>query len=405
MDFLKAYELYTSAFESPTSFWKWSSYSIISAVLRDNVHMRYGVNVIYPNIYVLLLAESAMHRKGAPVTLAERLLERIGNTKILSGRASVQGLIDGLKTNETDDKGKLQKGGSAICLLPEMAAGLVQDVSAIQILTDIYDFKAKYTNRLRTTGEFKIERLVFSILAGSNIDMLNELFTTSAVYGGFLGRTFVVKPDEQRPANALLVTGDLEKQEDNLYKILKEISYLKGLTTFTPGASRMYENWYTQFRDKSFKTKDNLGIGKTGVNGRIHTGILKIAIIMAANKLSLVVDEDVMGLAIADCLMLLENYREFVGRSSSVTQQGIVAQALLSDLLSKEYDGEISHKEFLFHHLDKIEGLNLQQAIATLEAAKIIEVCTGATPVYKLTAEGRERLTKQFEGPKKEMIQ
>lgn len=393
MNFIESYHDYTKNFESPGSFWRWSSFSIISAVLRDNVHMRYGVNTIYPNIYVLLLAGSALYRKGAPIVLAERLLERVGNTKILAGRSSVQGLIDGLKTNATDDKGKIQKGGSAICLLPEMAAGLVQDVSAIQILTDIYDFKEKYTTRLRGLGEFKIERLVFSIFAGSNIDMLNELFTTSAVYGGFLGRTFVVKPDEQRPGNSLLGAENQDKLEDALYKQLVDISKLKGIITFSPKAAEMYEKWYLQFREKTFKTKDNLGIGKTGVTGRIHTGIIKLAIILAANQLKLVVCEDIMGQSISECLMLLDNYREFVGKSAGQTQQGLVAQALITALADKENNGEITHKKFLFEHLDLIEGQNLIEAVKILESAKIIDVITDKSQVsYKLTKEGEEKL-------------
>jgi len=401
--FLQDYLSFTKDWESPHSFWLWSGLSIISGVMRDHVHCRYGPNTIYPNMYVLLLAESAVHRKGAPVVEASRLLNRVNNTRILEGRSSVQGLIDGIKNNETNDKGKLQKGGSAICLLPEMAAGLVQDVSAIQILTDIYDFKEKYTTRLRGIGEFRIDKLVFSILAGSNIDMLNELFTTSAVYGGFLGRTFVIKPDEKRPANSLLknltreqeatISKLEEDKRESLVNQLRNIAELKGTTVISKRAVALYEAWYQNFREKSFNTKDNLGIGKTGVTGRIHTGIIKVAIVMAANQLSLEITEDIMSEAISDCLMLLENYREFIGKSPGATQQSTVAQAILSDLCNRENAGILRRRKFIFDHLDLIEGQNLDVAALSLESAGILTIdTTGGETVYHLTKEAREKM-------------
>ena len=181
-DFLE----HTKIYESPTSFWKWAAYASIAAVLRDNVYRKQGDITTYPNIYVLFLAQSGA-RKGAPISLAQSLIQKVNNTKIISGRTSIQAIIDELAHTETNSKtGKLVKGGSAILIAGELAAGIVGDTAAVGILTDIYDLKTDFKHHLRSTGRFKIDRIVFNMLAASNADLLKEVYTQSAVSGGLL---------------------------------------------------------------------------------------------------------------------------------------------------------------------------------------------------------------------------
>src|SRR5258706_15849366 len=98
MNFSSAFIQFTAAYESPTSFWRWSSYALVAAILRDNVYFEHGLFKTYPNIYVILLADSAEYRKGGSFPLVTELLlhEEIRNTKIIQGRNSVQAVIDDL---------------------------------------------------------------------------------------------------------------------------------------------------------------------------------------------------------------------------------------------------------------------------------------------------------------------
>ena len=59
MPFVEDYVSFFKDYESPTSFWKWSAYAAIAAVLRDSIFLQQGDLVTYPNIFVLLLAQSA----------------------------------------------------------------------------------------------------------------------------------------------------------------------------------------------------------------------------------------------------------------------------------------------------------------------------------------------------------
>src|SRR5438046_2271113 len=132
--------VHTQGYESPTSFWRWTAYAAIAAVLRDNVWLKDGDSKLFPNVYILLVAGSAQ-KKGRPVTTAEHLVSLVGNVKVISGRSSIQAILVEVGQTSTDSTGKLVKGGSAVFFAPELAAGLVQDEQSIQILTDIYDYK------------------------------------------------------------------------------------------------------------------------------------------------------------------------------------------------------------------------------------------------------------------------
>lgn len=380
MPFIQKFLDHTSSYESPTSFWKWAAYGAISAVLRDNCYRRQGDDYLFPNIYTLLLADSAIHRKGRPVRLAESLISQVNNTKTISGRASIQAILDELARTETDQKtGKITKGGSAIFVAEELAAGIVADPESIAILTNIYDYKAKFTSRLRSQGSFKIERLVFSMLAASNEDLLRGLYDTTAIKGGLLGRTFVVLPDEFRESNSLLEFVDRSEDYRELARLLEEVSKLHGEFIIEDDARIEYESWYKPFR-MSYKDK----VDKAGVVGRIHTGVLKLAFILAANSYALNVCKCHVEEAITECLQLIPNYRSFLMTSgkSNISETGAI---ILEDLLAAR-NHEVSRKQLLRDHWSNFDSELLDKATLTLEQAGLLQSHTvGNEMSFKLT--------------------
>ncbi len=334
--FIDLYLNYTKDFESPASFWKWSAYAAISGVLRDNCYRREpGDSRLYPNIYILLLAPSGIHRKGRPVKFANKLVEKIGNNKIISGRTSVQAILKEMHSTETDPiTGRIAKGGSAIFFAEELAAGLVGDEQQVSILTDIYDWKEKYRDNLASRELRIIQNVVFGLFAGSNEELLKKVFTDSAIYGGLLGRTFLVTPDEFRKGNSL--TDDVDEKADDtafliLLKSLERISSLKGVFKFTQDGADEYNNWYHPFRE-SLKVKSD----RSGVLARMTTGVIKLAMILAANELTLSLSKYHINKAITECVSLLPNYNTFTMMSSK-TDDAAAMSIILKDLLDVQH--------------------------------------------------------------------
>src|SRR5437773_9702104 len=98
----------TEELESPQPFWMWSGLATIAAVVKDNVFLNRGkAYKLYPSIYVMLLARSGL-RKGPPINLAKRLVKGVDNTRIISGRSSIQAILKEMGTAYTLPGGKVQ---------------------------------------------------------------------------------------------------------------------------------------------------------------------------------------------------------------------------------------------------------------------------------------------------------
>lgn len=386
-DFISKFLKHTSIYESPTSFWKWAAFCTIASVLRDNCYRKQGDIQTYPNIYVLLLADSAVHRKGNPVKFCESLVGKAQNTKVISGRSSIQGILDELARGETNPKtGKLIRGGSALFSAPELSAGIVNDPEAIKILTDIYDFKDEYTSRLRGSGIFRIKNICFSMMAASNEDLLRDIYDTKAIFGGLLGRTFLVKPDEFRAGNSLFDTIDSSQSLTALNSQLHEISKLAGEFTFTNEAKQVYEKWYIPFRDSYRDKKD-----KSGIAGRIHTGVLKVAMILCVNHTNaLVIEGHHIDEAITECLALMPNYNSFV-MAGGKAMDSEVGSIFLNDL--HDAGGKLSKRDFLSKNWTTTNIEQFDSLIVKLAQAEMIkEIMTQEGAEYQMTDKCKKML-------------
>lgn len=322
-----------------------------------------------------------MYRKGHPVHLAEKLIKCVNTTKLISGRASIQGILDELARGETDKKtGKILSGGSAFFSAPELSAGLVSDPEAIKILTDIYDFREEYTSRLRGSGIFRIKNICFTMLGASNEELLKDLYTNAALYGGLLGRTFLIKPDEFRPGNSLFNVQDTSQSFNELLLKLTKISQLVGEFEFTTTAQKYYEEWYEPFR-LSYKNKGD----KSGIAGRIHTSALKLAMILCVDQTeSLVIDECHIKQSILECTKLIPNYTGFVLQQGKATTNECAAQ--LIETIWENKDKCISKADFLTRYFHMFDIDILDKCVSTLIQAGLLNEITQANSInYKLT--------------------
>lgn len=384
---------FTKNYESPTSFWRWSSYAAVAAVLRDNCFRKQGESKLCPNIYVLSLASSAVYRKGEPVKLAEKLVKAVNNTKIIAGRASIQAVLEELARTETDkETGKILDGGACFLSYPELAAGIVEDPAAVGILTDIYEHKTEYKSILIGRGRQVIKNICVTMFAASNEDLLRSVYDTRAVFGGLLGRTFLIKPDEFRPANSLFGEGDKSDELKDLVEDLKKISELNGHFEITREAEKAYDDWYKPFRKNQEKVAD-----RSGITGRLHTGILKVAMLIAAQRYELKIYELDILQAIEECTGLLQNYQTFImstGKSTTGEIGAIVLQTI--------YEAKnriLSRREILAKHWTEFDAEGLDKFITTAEQAGLIQTAIDGNQVlYKLTDKCLDMVFKEPRG-------
>lgn len=383
--FIDSFLTHTSIYESPTSFWKWSAYATISALLNERCYLKLGDKMLFSNLYILLLAESGKHRKGHPIDFSETLVHTVSpNLKIISGRTSVEAILDELARSETDEHtGKVKKSGAGIFFAPELAASIVSDSKGIGILTDIYDYRPNpYKNRLRTGPCFNLERVIFSMFSATNEEMIKGLFDESVVKGGFLARNMLVMPDDFREPDSLLRVDyeKLARTKAETVSLLTQVAGMHGEMKLMDDAINEYDGWYRPFKKSNEKKKES-----SGVVGRIHTHVLKLAIVLAANELTPCIQKKHVEAAINECLALLPNYSIFTMShgKSEISQLGGL---LITELVSSQ-DNLSSRKDLIRKYwMEGLDAETLDKLVVTLESAGMITQIISNDGVYlKLT--------------------
>jgi hypothetical protein len=280
LSFIETILTHTKESESPRRYYYWATLAAIACVVRDQVWLDKFMYKLYPNIYVLIVGKSGL-RKGPPVNLAKALVKAIDNTKIITGRASIQAVIAELARAYTRESGGVPLTGAAAGLFSsEFASFLISDPQALTILTDLYDghYNPEWVNMTKISGQEKLKAPCITMLGASNEIHLKDAIPDNAMGGGFLARTFIIYADKKSSVNPLLDKPTGLLPWDTLVSQLRAISQTKGEFTWTPEGKELYRAWYSKFSEQD-NSDDN-----TGTLERIHDHILKTAMLISLSR-------------------------------------------------------------------------------------------------------------------------
>jgi hypothetical protein len=341
--------------ESPESFWYWSAIAAISAVIKDQVWLDRQIYNLYPNIYVMLHAESGL-KKGPPISMAKQLVKPVNNTRIISGRSSIQGILKDLGTGYTIPGGKVVSKSVAFICSSELSSSIVEDKVATKILTDLYDrqYNIGEWRSLLKMETFELKDPTITMLTATNEAMSEDFFSKSAIQGGYFARTFIVYEKESQNSNSLIYPLSNPPNYNTSAEYLRQIAKLNG--PFKPlallekndeykykkirhgreiwfnAAGSLYEDWYESFtaQNKELETRD-----ETGTLNRFGDSVLKVAMLLSlARSPVLELSEEAMSEAITKCEKLLGNVRKTTlgkhGTSTSAQLKTMIILELLN---------------------------------------------------------------------------
>lgn len=411
-------------FESPLNFWRWAGMSAISAVIKDSVWLDRQMFNLYPNIYVMFHADSGM-KKGPPVNAAKRLVKAVNNTRIISGRSSIQGILKELSTTEKREGVPLLKTAVAFICSSELSSSIVEDKVATTILTDLYDrsYNVGEWRSLLKMETFDLRDPTITMLTATNESHAADFFGKKDISGGYFARTFIIYERDENRSNSLLVPLAHKINYDELAEYLKTLAKLKGefqpLAAREPSdihrfeiknqytgehgyfstAGRIYEEWYHGFKIDLKKVKD-----PTGTLNRFGESVLKVAMLLSlAEKPELVITPSAMEEAITQCEKLVGNIRKVtIGRTGEEGTNAVRKKLLLEELLKRE-DHRISRVQL--NRLYWIQG-NINEwdeTVLSFEAAGIIRIMNGDGDaiIYEMKDEALQEMQKFFEGKSK----
>lgn len=382
--------------ESPENFWRWSAIAALSAVVKDSIWMNQQIFNLYPNIYVMLHAESGI-KKGPPVSMARRLVDEVKNTKIIGGRSSIQGILKELGTSNTVPGGKIinQKSVAFICS-SELSSSIVDDPVATKILTDLFDRQYNFGEwrSLLKMESFQLRDPTITMLTATNEAMSEDFFTKSAINGGYFARTFIIYEKDSGKVNSLIYPLSNEIDLKKSAEYLKVIANMKGpflplasliesnefpnkkekgeRTIYFTEAGLIYDDWYENFREftKLQETKD-----ETGTLNRFGDSVLKVAMLLSiARAPELIIRPDAMREAIVECEKLLSNVRKATIGKHGTSAVATLKTMIILELLNREIH-EISHTILvrkMWSHYSNLTEFN--EVMAAFDQAGMIKM-------------------------------
>ncbi len=378
---------------------------------------------LYPNIYVMFHADSGL-KKGPPVNVAKKLVREVGNTKIISGRSSIQGILRKLGESVSQPGGKIKGGACGFICSSELSSSLVDDPAATDILTDLYDrsYNEGDWDSLLKSEEFALKDATVTMLTATNEAHSSNFFERKDIAGGFLARTFLIYETEENRPNSLIVTSDNPEDQIDYKRLslhLKELAKLRG--AFTPlgsitrtdvhtrvkinkhthrteyfsNSGIIYEDWYEGFKEEVRGVKDN-----TGTLNRFGASVLKVAMLLSLSaSLKLEISEEAMSEAIQICKKLVGNARKVTfGRPEGDTSDGNRKKVFLLELIQRDTHS-ITHtqlmKKFWMHGTPK----EWEEAAIGLAQAGIIEMTeVGQHVIYQMTESAYTELKARLDG-------
>lgn len=292
-DFFDLYFEYAKAGvnEPPNIFHRWTSISMIGALLGRQCWMPFGHSKIYPNQYVMFMG-SPGSRKSTAINVGTRLLKNLGYTRFAADRTSKERFLMDMRqfdTNEmeTEDLEALTLDEpSEIYVVAEEFTDFVgnNNMDFITCLTKLWDCPSEYKHPKIHGKSVIVNEPVVNILSGNTAQGFALAFPPEAIGNGFLSRLIFVHGDITGRKVTFPEAPDPLVEETATCYLRDMKKHVKGALQVAPEAEGLCTKLYEGFKgieDHRFKHYST----------RRFTHLLKLAIIIAATDMSLMIKE------------------------------------------------------------------------------------------------------------------
>ena len=344
-----------------------------------NIYLDRGFYKIYPNLYVIIIADSGKLRKSTAVEYGvDQLLRHVPGVKLFVERMTMEGLLDQMD-QVTFSNGIVQRSGEVFVFAPELIMFLPGDEiskKVIGFLTSVYMGKEKYGYLTKGGGEVKLENVLITFLGATAPDWL-ETISEDAAKGGFLARIVFITAEKRKKAIAWPQPNATSARLEDLRDDLIGISNLRGQMIPTQAFKDTFEKWYI----KEDPPHDDPRV--QGFREREHDLVIRVAMLLSiAASNSLVVDVE----HLQNARTIVKDVEDFVPKALShiaTSPHARDAERVLGQI--KRRGGTMSHTDMARANSWKLSKTELEEIVRTLEnRAEIHMVRQGRAMIYKL---------------------
>lgn len=398
-NFIEAFTKYTENVGAPEKFIRWSAISGIAACLERRTWIMYnGITPVYPNLYVMLIAESGIANKSTASKPIVELLKEVPNLHHMATQMSAAALVTQMKqageNKSVTIEGKKYPNSSVFTYSSEAATtiGESRALGDVQVLlTDFYDCgeingwsdKQGWTKTLVGTGTQIIFNPCLNLLYCSTPSWLLKAIGKNGIQGGFASRILFVNQFER--SNANLEWRDEEelaesKDPELRRKLLEDLTQMSKLVgTYKVGKG--FKDVYNKIL-KERNEKLEVGAGEMqAYYSRKMWHCLKLAQVLTANQSNeLIVMPETLEKAEAYLKELEANMYKPFGIEKQDTAGGFV-KALWNYCKTKGPGVAVEKNELYKVLWSRASSRQMDEAIATLVTMKKLRANTNSWPM------------------------
>lgn len=363
--FLRSYVDYCrDTTDAPYIFHLGVGLTILGAALGNNVKIpSWADQMLYPNLWVVLIAPSGFMRKSASIRLGQKLLRHAVGEAVLPDDWTPEKLAHILQDNPA--------GLLTISEFTRILAILDRDynLGSKEMLCELYDSPEEWTLQRKSTSNVIIKDASVSLLGATTLDWLEEQVEAKDLRGGFLARFLFLSATERGP--------DVDKQpavnsiiRDKLKGHLEQVSNLEGVANYSLVWSD-FRSWLRNY--ERLAESGEMPAELVGMYSRTGTTTLKLALVFQA---SLTPQLEITPEAMEKAQAFIEYIHEVTGRVTRTFADGRFGRLLVKvqQFLEKQ-GGEATRQEVMRH--TRVESRVLDRVQETLFEQGVIDIKTG----------------------------
>lgn len=277
--------------ETPTELLYWSGVSAIAGALQRKVWIDQARYQLYPNFYIVFVADPGVIQKSTTINSAIRLLKKVPTVTIAPDATTWEGFIKFMEEKHqsddvlTDDLTKEQTKSSAVTISASELSTFLdpKNMPMMSALTKLWDCEDIFVKLTKFSGTEELEKPCVNLIGGTTPAWIRESFDRWSREGGFVSRTIFLYGSEKRQLIAFPKTKqpkDHEAKEARLIADLNAISSLKGEYRLHVKMIELGEEWY---REHDRKVKSPGYVESSGFKDRKQAHILKLCMVIAAS--------------------------------------------------------------------------------------------------------------------------
>jgi len=329
---------YTEETEIPDVFSFWTAISTISAAMGRDCFISMGHFDIYPNMYIVLVAGSAICRKSSAISIAHRLISKIEPTiHILSQKMTPEAMIGALSGLEAKDERMIVQEASGIVVVDELSTLIDKNAfqsGMIPLLTKLYDCE-DFDYLTKARGREVVRNPCLSIMGGSTLCWIKGAIPQVAIGGGFTSRVVFIYREKNEKLNPFPTLSEKNKKrwDDIIHDLSRVAQDMRGGFALSSEAKDKLSDEYTNFmRSSKLLTNPHM----SGYAGRRHTTMLKLCMaISASDDDSRLIDLEDAKLAIS-AMMSAEVHMPKVLQAISSEVVGDLAEQVLNIVVQRQ---------------------------------------------------------------------